>query len=173
MLSVPFAVAGGVWRMWLLNYNLSVAVGFNASVGRRPDVNDLSDDVLTDAVERVRPKMMTVTAIMVGLSLIMWFTGTGSELMSRIAVPMGGCMISSMVLTLVVFPTIYALVKQWCLKRGIEPKSESVRNTKSGCSARQARRSSELDPASGNEAIPREQMPLTKYAYGIIARYQR
>ena len=113
MLSVPFAVAGGVWRMWLLNYNLSVAVGFNALVGRRPDVNDLSDDVLTDAVERVRPKMMTVTAIMVGLLPIMWCTGTGSEVMSRIGVPMVSCMISSMVLTLVMFPVIYALVKQW------------------------------------------------------------
>lgn len=170
MLSAPFALAGGAWLMWLLNYNLSVAVGFNALVGRRPDVNDRDDVVLTDAVERVRPKMMTVTAIMVGLSLIMWCAGTGSEVMSRIGVPMVGCMISSMVLTLVVIPTIYALVKQWCLKWGIEPKSESAKNTKSGSSARQARKSGELDPASDNEAIPREQMPPTKYDYGIIAR---
>ena len=63
------------------------------------------------AVERVRPKMMTVTAIMAGLLPILWSAGTGSEVMRRIAVPMGGGMVSSTVLTLVVIPAIYALVK--------------------------------------------------------------
>jgi Cu(I)/Ag(I) efflux system membrane protein CusA/SilA len=63
------------------------------------------------AVERVRPKMMTVVAIMAGLLPIMWGTGTGSEVMSRIAAPMIGGMISSTVLTLVVIPVLYALVK--------------------------------------------------------------
>jgi Cu(I)/Ag(I) efflux system membrane protein CusA/SilA len=67
------------------------------------------------AVERVRPKMMTVVAIMAGLLPIMWGTGTGSEVMSRIAAPMVGGMISSTVLTLAVIPAIYALVKQWRL----------------------------------------------------------
>ena len=69
------------------------------------------------AVERVRPKMMTVVAIMAGLLPIMWGTGTGSEVMSRIAAPMVGGMVSSTVLTLVVIPAIYALVKGWRLPR--------------------------------------------------------
>ncbi len=72
------------------------------------------------AVERARPKMMTVEAIMAGLLPIMWGTGTGSEVMSRIAAPMVGSMISSTVLTLAVIPAIYALVKQWRPKRGLE-----------------------------------------------------
>jgi len=150
MLSVPFALVGGVWLMWLLGYNLSVAVavGFialagvaaetgvvmliyldhaweevkqkSALAGRQPGVDDLYAAVMEGAVERVRPKMMTVVAIMAGLLPIMWGTGTGSEVMSRIAAPMVGGMISSTVLTLAVIPAIYALVKEWRLKRGIE-----------------------------------------------------
>ena len=69
------------------------------------------------AVERVRPKMMTVTAIMAGLLPILWSTGTGSELMQRIAVPMVGGMLSSTALTLLVIPAIYGLVKGWRLPR--------------------------------------------------------
>ncbi|MDO8264527.1 MAG: CusA/CzcA family heavy metal efflux RND transporter, partial [Gallionella sp.] len=150
MLSVPFALVGGIWLMWLLGYNLSVAVavGFIAlagvaaetgvimliyldhaweaikvkcrALGREPTVADLYEAVMEGAVERVRPKMMTVVAIMAGLLPIMWGTGTGSEVMSRIAAPMVGGMISSTVLTLAVIPAIYALVKQWRLKRGME-----------------------------------------------------
>jgi Cu(I)/Ag(I) efflux system membrane protein CusA/SilA len=150
MLSVPFALVGGVWLMWALGYNLSVAVavGFIALAGvaaetgvimliyldhaweaikvkcrvegRAPGVADLYEAVMEGAVERVRPKMMTVVAIMAGLLPIMWGTGTGSEVMSRIAAPMVGGMISSTVLTLAVIPAIYALVKQWRLKRGME-----------------------------------------------------
>ena len=150
MLSVPFAMVGGIWLMWALNYNLSVAVavGFIAlagvaaetgvimliyldhaweaiklkcrTAGREPGVADLYEAVMEGAVERVRPKMMTVVAIMAGLLPIMWGTGTGSEVMSRIAAPMVGGMISSTVLTLAVIPAIYALVKQWRLKRGLE-----------------------------------------------------
>jgi len=150
MLSVPFALVGGIWLMWWLGYNLSVAVavGFIALAGvaaetgvimliyldhaweevkekcrhegRAPTVADLYDAVMEGAVERVRPKMMTVVAIMAGLLPIMWGTGTGSEVMSRIAAPMVGGMISSTVLTLAVIPAIYALVKQWGLKRGKE-----------------------------------------------------
>ncbi len=150
MLSVPFALVGGVWLMWLLGYNLSVAVavGFIAlagvaaetgvimliyldhaweaikikcrASGRDPGVADLYEAVMEGAVERVRPKMMTVVAIMAGLLPIMWGTGTGSEVMSRIAAPMVGGMISSTVLTLAVIPAIYALVKQWRLARGME-----------------------------------------------------
>lgn len=150
MLSVPFALVGGVWLMWWLGYNLSVAVavGFIALAGvaaetgvimliyldhaweevkdkclidnRTPTVTDLYAAVMEGAVERVRPKMMTVVAIMAGLLPIMWGTGTGSEVMSRIAAPMVGGMISSTVLTLAVIPAIYALVKQWRLGRGLE-----------------------------------------------------
>ena len=150
MLSVPFALVGGIWLMWLLAYNLSVAVavGFIAlagvaaetgvimliyldhaweavktrcrAAGREPAAADLYAAVMEGAVERVRPKMMTVVAIMAGLLPIMWGTGTGSEVMSRIAAPMVGGMISSTVLTLAVIPAIYALVKQWRLKRGME-----------------------------------------------------
>jgi Cu(I)/Ag(I) efflux system membrane protein CusA/SilA len=146
MLSVPFALVGGVWLMWLLGYNLSVAVavGFIALAGvaaetgvvmliyldhaweaaqarckaenRRVASADLYGAVMEGAVERVRPKLMTVVAIMAGLLPIMWSTGTGSEVMSRIAAPMVGGMISSTVLTLMVIPAIYALVKEWRLE---------------------------------------------------------
>ena len=88
-----------------------------------------ADWQLTGAVERVRPKMMTVAAIMAGLLPIMWSHGTGAEVMQRIAVPMIGGMVSSTVLTLVVIPSIYAVVKQLSLRlprpaprsRAIEP----------------------------------------------------
>lgn len=73
------------------------------------------------AVERVRPKMMTVVAIMAGLLPIMWGSGTGSEVMRRIAAPMVGGMVSSTVLTLIVIPAIYALVKQISLQRKEAP----------------------------------------------------
>jgi len=146
MLSVPFALVGGVWLMWLLGYNLSVAVavGFialagvaaetgvvmliyldhaweaaqqkSALAGRRADVKDLYGAVMEGAVERVRPKLMTVVAIMAGLLPIMWSSGAGSEVMRRIAAPMVGGMISSTVLTLIVIPAIYALVKGWRLE---------------------------------------------------------
>ncbi|HEX6736444.1 MAG TPA: efflux RND transporter permease subunit, partial [Azonexus sp.] len=147
MLSVPFALVGGIWLMWWLGYNLSVAaaVGFIAlagvaaetgvimliyldhawtavqqqcrAEGRPAQAADLYAAIMEGAVERVRPKMMTVTAIMAGLLPILWGTGTGSEVMSRIAAPMVGGMVSSTVLTLAVIPAIYALVKQWQLKR--------------------------------------------------------
>jgi Cu(I)/Ag(I) efflux system membrane protein CusA/SilA len=78
---------------------------------------DLHEAIMQGAVERVRPKMMTVVAIMAGLLPIMWSTGTGSEVMQRIAVPMIGGMISSTLLTLIVIPAVYALVKGWSLPR--------------------------------------------------------
>jgi Cu(I)/Ag(I) efflux system membrane protein CusA/SilA len=147
MLSVPFALVGGVWLMWLLDYNLSVAVavGFIALAGVAAEtgvvmliyldhaweavqaecrakgqvagMEELYAAVMEGAVERVRPKMMTVVAIMAGLLPILWGTGTGSEVMSRIAAPMVGGMLSSTVLTLAVIPAIYALVKQWRMPR--------------------------------------------------------
>jgi len=90
------------------------------TAGRAPDVADLYEAVMEGAVERVRPKMMTVVAIMAGLLPILWGTGTGSEVMSRIAAPMVGGMVSSTVLTLAVIPAIYALVKQWRITRELE-----------------------------------------------------
>jgi Cu(I)/Ag(I) efflux system membrane protein CusA/SilA len=147
MLSVPFALVGGVWLMYWLGYNLSVAVavGFIAlagvaaetgvimliylnhaydelkakreAEGRPFNVHDLYAAVMEGAVERVRPKMMTVVAIMAGLLPIMWSSGTGSEVMRRIAAPMVGGMVSSTVLTLIVIPAIYALVKEYSINR--------------------------------------------------------
>jgi Cu(I)/Ag(I) efflux system membrane protein CusA/SilA len=141
MLSIPFALVGGVWLMYALDYNLSVAVavGFIAllgvaastgvvmlvyldhswariraeriAAGAVPSAADLRDAVIEGAVLRVRPKMMTVVAIMAGLLPIMWGTGTGSEVMRRIAAPMVGGMVSATVLTLVVIPALYALIE--------------------------------------------------------------
>ena len=141
MLSLPFALVGGIWMMWGLGFNLSVAVavGFIAlagvaaetgvvmliylnhalaetearrsAEGRQLMREDLYEAIMKGAVERVRPKMMTVVAIMAGLLPIMWSTGTGSEIMQRIAVPMIGGMISSTLLTLIVIPAIFGLVK--------------------------------------------------------------
>ncbi|HZS56771.1 MAG TPA: CusA/CzcA family heavy metal efflux RND transporter, partial [Bryobacteraceae bacterium] len=147
MLSLPFALVGGLWLMWWLGFNLSVAVavGFIALAGvaaetgvimliyldhalearkeaaarekRKLTRDDLYAAIMEGAVERVRPKMMTVVAIMAGLLPILWSTGTGSEVMQRIAVPMIGGMVSSTILTLVVIPAIYALVKGVALTR--------------------------------------------------------
>ena len=140
--------------MWWLDYNLSVAVavGFIALAGvaaetgvvmliyldhaweeakercrregRPPGASDLYAAIMEGAVERVRPKMMTVVAIMAGLLPIMWSSGAGSEIMQRIAVPMIGGMVSSTLLTLVVIPAVFGLVKGWRLPaepNAIEP----------------------------------------------------
>ena len=80
-------------------------------------LRELTGSIMEGAVERVRPKMMTVSAIMGGLIPIMWGHGTGSDVMKRIAAPMVGGMVSSTVLTLVVIPAIYFLYKSWD-KRG-------------------------------------------------------
>ena len=138
MLSLPFALVGGIWFIWALGYNWSVAVaiGFIALAGvaaetgvvmliyldqawkaqlartGRPTAGDLYKAVMEGAVERVRPKMMTVTAIMAGLLPILWGNGTGASVMKRIAAPMVGGMISSTVLTLVVIPAVYSLWKE-------------------------------------------------------------
>ncbi|GAC1327649.1 MAG: CusA/CzcA family heavy metal efflux RND transporter [Beijerinckiaceae bacterium] len=141
MLSLPFALVGGLWLMWWLGFNMSVAVavGFIALAGVAAETGvvmliylnhalaelkaarsadgliftkgDLYQAIMLGAVERVRPKMMTVVAIMAGLLPIMWSTGTGSEVMRRIAVPMIGGMISSTVLTLIVIPAVYGLIR--------------------------------------------------------------
>jgi len=147
MLSVPFALVGGIWLLWLLDYNVSVAVGVGfialAGVsaetgvvmliyldhavrekrrqcleeGRDFTEDDLYAALMAGAAERLRPKIMTVTAIMAGLLPILWSTGTGSEVMRRIAAPMVGGMVSSTLLTLVVIPALYALCQQYAINK--------------------------------------------------------
>jgi Cu(I)/Ag(I) efflux system membrane protein CusA/SilA len=135
LLSVPFAAIGAIWYLAYLDYNLSIAVwvgiialaGVAAETGvvmllyldeayerrvregRMPTVHDLRDAIMEGAVQRVRPKMMTVAAIIGGLLPIMWTTGTGADVMKRIAAPMIGGMVSSTILTLLVIPVLYAL----------------------------------------------------------------
>ncbi len=147
MLSVPFALVGGIWLLWILEYNVSVAVGvgFIALAGVSAETGvvmlmyldqayrekqrecleaqrsfteaDLYSALMTGVAERLRPKIMTVTAIMAGLLPILWSAGTGSEVMRRIAAPMVGGMVSSTLLTLIVIPALYALCKQFSLKK--------------------------------------------------------
>lgn len=153
MLSVPFSLTGGIWLMYLLDYNMSVAVGvgFIALAGVAAETGvvmliylDLADAkyrrlhgdglhrghlnmaIVEGAVQRVRPKMMTVVSTMVGLLPIMWSHGTGSEVMKRIAAPMVGGMVSATLLTLIVVPAIYGI---WKGRRLANP-PKAMANTK-------------------------------------------
>lgn len=137
MATLPFALTGGVWLLYLLDYHLSVAtgVGFIALAGvsaefgvimllylknawsERLDAENLGEPALLDAiregaVQRVRPKAMTVAVIVAGLLPILWGSGTGSEIMSRIAVPMVGGMITAPLLSLFVLPAAYLLMRR-------------------------------------------------------------
>jgi Cu(I)/Ag(I) efflux system membrane protein CusA/SilA len=139
MLSLPFALVGGVWAMWLLGYNLSVAVavGFIALSGVAAEIGvvmlvyldrawherlTLGQDepveatIERGAVLRVRPILMTASAIALGLVPILWSHGTGAEVMQRIAAPMVGGMITATMLTLVVIPAVYSIWR----RRGLE-----------------------------------------------------
>ena len=142
MLSLPFAMVGGVWLMWVLDYNMSVAVaiGFIALAGVAAETGvimliyldhayraraargallglaDVDAAIEEGAVERVRPKIMTVTAIMAGLIPILWSQGAGADVLKRIAAPMVGGMLTSTVLTLLVIPAIYSLWKERTIK---------------------------------------------------------
>jgi len=135
LLSVPFAVIGAFWYLHYLGYNLSVAVwvgiialaGVAAETGvvmlvyldeaferrvredRMTTRQDLNEAIVEGAAQRVRPVMMTVSAIIGGLLPIMWTTGTGADVMKRIAAPMIGGMVTATILTLLVIPVIYAL----------------------------------------------------------------
>ncbi|BBO83224.1 cation transporter [Desulfosarcina ovata subsp. sediminis] len=142
MLSVPFSLTGGAWLIYLLGYNMSVTVGvgfialagvaaetgvvmliyldisyrkFKEKYGDRFNRRHLNEAIEEGAALRVRPKMMTVVAIMAGLAPIMWSHGTGSEVMKRIAAPMIGGMVSATILTLIVVPVIYGIWKGWRL----------------------------------------------------------
>ncbi len=151
LLSVPFAAIGAIWFLYVLGYNLSVAVwvgiialaGVAAETGvimlvyldeayerrvregRMQSRQDLREAIVEGAVQRVRPKMMTVAAIMGGLLPIMWTTGTGADVMKRIAAPMIGGMVSSTILTLLVIPVLYALWRQRTLSRRPSDHDES------------------------------------------------
>jgi Cu(I)/Ag(I) efflux system membrane protein CusA/SilA len=143
--ALPFALVGGVWLLYLLDYELSIAaaVGFIALAGvaaetgvvmvmylrhaweaRRAEAQaegvtatrtDLRDAIVQGALLRLRPKLMTVITIIVGLLPIMWGSGTGSEVMRRIAAPMVGGMASALVLTLLIIPSLYLIVHGWNL----------------------------------------------------------
>ena len=147
LLSVPFAIVGALWYLHLLGYNLSVAVwvGIIALAGVAAETGvvmivyldevyerrlregsmstpqDLYEAIIEGAAQRVRPKMMTVTAIIAGLLPIMWSHGTGADMMKRIAEPMIGGMVTSTILTLAVIPAIYALWRGWQMSRVSPP----------------------------------------------------
>jgi Cu(I)/Ag(I) efflux system membrane protein CusA/SilA len=155
MLSLPFALVGGIWYLWLLGYNTSVAVwvGFIALAGVAAETgvvmliyldeafhrrslegtmrgeSDVAAAVREGAVDRLRPKMMTVTAIIAGLAPILWSSGTGADVMKRIAAPMVGGMVTSTVLTLVVIPAIFLLWRRREIRRRPEaPVREALRD---------------------------------------------
>jgi Cu(I)/Ag(I) efflux system membrane protein CusA/SilA len=143
MLSLPFALVGGVWFLWVLGYDFSVAVwvGFIALAGIAAETGvimllyldhayqrrvmagtmrgraDVFAAVREGAVERVRPKMMTVSAITLGLLPILWGHGAGASVMKRIAAPMVGGMASATILTLVVIPALYSIWRERQLRR--------------------------------------------------------
>ena len=139
MLLLPFSLVGGIWFLWLLNYNTSVAVwvgfialagvaaetgvvmliyldeAFNSrkAAGEMKSALDVAAAVRAGALERLRPKMMTVLTIMAGLAPILWSRGTGADVMKRIAAPMVGGMVSATVLTLVLIPAVYLIWRRW------------------------------------------------------------
>jgi Cu(I)/Ag(I) efflux system membrane protein CusA/SilA len=141
LLAVPFSAIGAVWFLYLAGYNMSVGVwvgliallGVDAETGvfmllyldlayeqarragRLTSLDGLRDAILTGAVKRIRPKVMTVTAISVGLLPVMWSTGIGADTMKRIAAPMIGGVFSSFLMELLVYPAIYEIWK-WNLE---------------------------------------------------------
>lgn len=153
MLSVPFSLVGGIWLLDLLGYNISVAVwvgiialiGIAAETGvvmlvyldeawdrrvseGRTSYADLKEAVIEGAVQRVRPKVMAVGTTIIGLLPIMFGTGTGSDVMKRIAAPMVGGLITSAILTLAIIPAIYIIWKGWGLNREATPERALSKN---------------------------------------------
>jgi Cu(I)/Ag(I) efflux system membrane protein CusA/SilA len=139
MISVPFSLVGAFLLLWLLGYHLSVGVwvgiialaGVDAEIGivmllyldmaydrwkrenRMNSIADLESAVIEGAVQRVRPQIMTVLAILMGLLPIMWSSGTGSDVMKRIAAPMVGGIVTTFILGLLIYPAIYVIWKWW------------------------------------------------------------
>ena len=146
LLAIPFSIIGSAWILYILGYNISIAVvvGFIALAGLDAETGvimliyldgaykkrkeegkmntnaDLYDAIMDGAVNRIRPKVMTITAIIAGLLPIMWSAGTGAEVMKRIAAPMVGGMVTSGLLELLVIPAVYALWKGWGMKQGAD-----------------------------------------------------
>ncbi|OPY72330.1 MAG: Cation efflux system protein CusA [Syntrophorhabdus sp. PtaU1.Bin050] len=142
LLAVPFSLVGSFWLLFLLNYNMSIAVwvgiialaGLDAETGvvmllyldlayekwkkdgRLADIRDLKDAIMYGAVKRIRPKIMTVSVILVGLIPIMFSHGAGADIMKRIAAPMIGGVITSTILELIIYPVIYMIWKGKVLK---------------------------------------------------------
>ena len=138
LLAVPFSLVGAVWLLYLLGYNISIAVwvgmialmGLDAETGvfmllyldlayhqavregKMKSRSDLNEAIVHGAVKRVRPKIMTVMAALIGLLPIMWSHGTGADMMKRVAAPMVGGLISSFILELLIYPAVYALWKR-------------------------------------------------------------
>ncbi len=144
LLAVPFSLVGAFWLLYLLGYNLSVAVwiglialaGLDAETGvvmllyldmardsrlakgALKTLSDLREAIYEGAVQRVRPKIMTASVIIAGLLPIMWSHGAGSDVMKRIAAPMIGGVVSSVLLELAVYPAIYYIWRGWKIKKG-------------------------------------------------------
>jgi Cu(I)/Ag(I) efflux system membrane protein CusA/SilA len=132
---VPFSLIGAIWLLYLLDYNLSVAVwvglialaGLDAETGvvmllyltlahkkasqegRLRDFGDLREAIVEGAARRIRPKLMTVLTTFIGLGPVMWSTGTGSDVMKRITAPMVGGVLTSFLLELTVYPALFAI----------------------------------------------------------------
>ncbi len=142
MLTIPFSLIGAVWVLYLLDYNLSVAVwvgmialaGLAAEMGvlmtlyldlsyrkrsaenRLQTQQDLTEAIVEGAARRIRPKLMTGITTLIGLTPILWQTGTGADVMKRIAAPMVGGIVSTLIVALIVFPAIYSYWKGWELR---------------------------------------------------------
>ncbi len=145
LLAVPFSMIGAVWLLYLLDYNMSVAVwvgvialaGVDAetgvimllylehayekwrSEGRMRTIKDLHEAIIEGAVKRIRPKVMTIMAILMGLLPIMWSHGAGADVMKRIAAPMIGGVITSFLLELLVYPAIFDVWRGWKIRRAM------------------------------------------------------
>jgi Cu(I)/Ag(I) efflux system membrane protein CusA/SilA len=137
LLAVPFSLVGAFWLLYILNYNMSIAVwvgiialaGLDAETGvimllyldlayekwkkegKLNSINDLKEAIMYGAVKRIRPKIMTVSVILAGLVPILFATGTGADVMKRIAAPMVGGVITSAILELIIYPAIYIIWK--------------------------------------------------------------
>jgi Cu(I)/Ag(I) efflux system membrane protein CusA/SilA len=146
LLAVPFSMIGAIWLLYLLGYNLSVAVwvgiialaGVDAETGvimllyleqsyekwrtegRMQTIRDLHEAIIEGAVKRIRPKVMTIMAILMGLLPIMWSHGAGADVMKRIAAPMIGGVITSFLLELLVYPAIFDVWRGWKMRRAIQ-----------------------------------------------------
>jgi Cu(I)/Ag(I) efflux system membrane protein CusA/SilA len=145
MLAVPFSLVGAIWFLYILNYNISIAVwvgmialmGLDAEtgvfmlmfldlayeervhLGQMKTWQNLKDAIIHGAVKRIRPKMMTVATTFIGLIPIMWSMGTGADMMKRIAAPMIGGVFTSFILELLVYPPVYAIWKwRYEMKQG-------------------------------------------------------